>query len=402
MKEFDFRKYLKQNPLLKESVNEKFSNWKNWKPGFEDFWDRVYDGAIEKAIEISKESGDGMNIEEISKAIENECANPNRVMQAFEADGEVDEAIHYVLDSLEIGEPMGMGATQNAFIRKKANRIGYNPMREDEDSMSEGDSVIFDKGWQYDDEDEDDLPDEREMFLGQGGQEILDNIKYLVDNGFELEDIIRLIKQHSNYIQGPTINERKKVAKDSFIQAQREAAGEISIPIMDAMDIIDSNGEPLDPDRLSSSGPNSKRVSSYVNKLLYSTVEYDGQTYEIDSIDDDSDSYYYDQEYAQGELPSIHLVKVDDTINEDMYGDENPFPSFHPGNQGKGERGYLSDYYSNSEPSVKHVANELDETLDVLVKDKSRLEELTDLIVALGDAYAQERIDLYNSDNSFN
>jgi hypothetical protein len=310
MKEFDFRKYLKQNPLLKESVNEKFSNWKNWKPGFEDFWDRVYDGAIEKAIEISKESGDGMNIEEISKAIENECANPNRVMQAFEADGEVDEAIHYVLDSLEIGEPMGMGATQNAFIRNKANRIGYNPMREDEDSMSEGDSVIFDKGWEYDDDDfgSDDLDDfnpqdERERFLGLGGQEILDGIKFLIDDGFELEDIMKQIKQHSNYLQSPTMNE----------------------------------------------GMN----------------------------DDDS---------------------------------ENPFPSLNQNNDDslfgpnieKSRPGNLSDYYRNAEPLVKQVASQIDKVLEGVGIREEELINLTDLIIDLSDAYAEERIDLYNSDNSFN
>ena len=124
MKPFDFRKYLKNNPLLKESLNEKYSNWTNWQPGFEDFWDRVYDGAIEKAIEISKESGDDMNIEEISKAIENECANPNRVMQAFEADSEVDEAIDYVLDSLEIGEPMGVGKAKDSFIQANRDAVG--------------------------------------------------------------------------------------------------------------------------------------------------------------------------------------------------------------------------------------------------------------------------------------
>jgi hypothetical protein len=300
MKEFDFRKYLKQNPLLKESVNEKFSNWQ---PGFEDFWDRVYDGAIEKAIEISKESGDGMNIEEISKAIENECANPNRVMQALEADGEVDEAISYVLDSLEIGEPMGMGDTQKAFLYNPTNQVGFNPMREDEDAISEADSMIFDKGWEYDDDDfgsddEEQFPDEREMFLGQGGQEILDKIKYLVGAGFPLQDIMKQIRQHSNYLQSPT-------------------------------------------------------------------------------------------------------------INEDMYGDENPFPSLNTGKadsfiqsqrDAAGSGGYVSDYYAGApgiSNDVKVIAANVDKVLNGLDIPEEEWINLSDLIIDLADAYADFRIDMY-------
>jgi hypothetical protein len=54
--------------------------------------------------------------------------------------------------------------------------------------------------------------------------------------------------------------------------------------------------------------------------------------------------------------------------------------------------GNLSYYYSNAEQTVKNPATELDRLLDELIIDKSRLEELTDLIVMLADAYAQERL----------
>ena len=54
----------------------------------------------------------------------------------------------------------------------------------------------------------------------------------------------------------------------------------------------------------------------------------------------------------------------------------------------KSRPGNLSDYYRYAEPTVTHVAKELDQKLQELVEDKSRLEELTDLIVALADAYA--------------
>lgn len=64
----------------------------------------------------------------------------------------------------------------------------------------------------------------------------------------------------------------------------------------------------------------------------------------------------------------------------------------------KSRPGNLSDYYRSAEPTVKHVAKELDEILAALVQDKSRLEELTDLIVALGDAYAEERVENYRED----
>jgi hypothetical protein len=56
----------------------------------------------------------------------------------------------------------------------------------------------------------------------------------------------------------------------------------------------------------------------------------------------------------------------------------------------KSRPGSLSDYYRSAEPTVKHVAKELDEILAVLIQDKSRLEELTDLIVALADAYSEK------------
>lgn len=61
-------------------------------------------------------------------------------------------------------------------------------------------------------------------------------------------------------------------------------------------------------------------------------------------------------------------------------------------------QGYLSNHYSNAESEVKDIATQLDLMLAKLIQDKSKLEKLTDLIIDLGDAYAQERIDLYNSE----
>jgi len=191
-----------------------------------------------------------------------------------------------------------LAASYKAAREKEAAEKAEKEKKDKEESINEKDYSDWEDeggmngmGWQ-DDDDEEQFPDEREMFLGQGGQEILDKIKYLVGTGFPLQDIMKQIRQHSNYIQGPTLNKKYKQ------------------PMLE---------------------------------------------------DDDS---------------SLFGPNIEKSI---------------PGN--------LSDYYRNAEPQVKHVANELDEILDVLVKDKSRLEELTDLIVALSDAYAEERIDLYNSDD---
>ena len=144
------------------------------------------------------------------------------------------------------------------------------------------------------DEDDDyddgsDYPDERERFLGLGGQEILDSIKFLVDDGFELEDIIKQIQQHANYVQSPTINE--------------------------GMD------------------------------------------------DDDS---------------------------------ENPFPSLNTGNQRNS--GYVSDYYAGApgiSNDVKVIAAKVDSVLNGLDIPEEEWINLSDLIIDLADAYADFRIDMY-------
>lgn len=83
-------------------------------------------------------------------------------------------------------------------------------------------------------------------------------------------------------------------------------------------------------------------------------------------------------------------------FNYDSYMRNNPLlnedddrPVFGPKIE-KSRPGNLSDYYRFAEPTVTHVAKELDQKISELVEDKSRLEELTDLIVALTDAYAEE------------
>jgi hypothetical protein len=187
MNEFDFRKYLKHNPLMEDMrdlAKRPQSLLTKHRPEADDeFWQRVTDDATAQFPDHAEE------IESIT------FGDADRAMKRYEIERDVDGAVSWVLDSLELGEPGG--------------------------SMYEGDSVIFDKGWEYDDDDfgsnnpEDgygspgdgeDILSARERFLGLGGQEILDGIKFLIDDGWELEDIINQIKQHSNYLQGPTIN----------------------------------------------------------------------------------------------------------------------------------------------------------------------------------------------------
>jgi len=276
MKEFDFRKYLKNNPLMEDmrdlAKRPQSLLTKHRPEASDEFWQRVTDDATAQFPDHAEE------IESIT------FGDADKAMKRYEIERDVDGAVSWVLDSLELGEPGG--------------------------GMYEGDSVIFDKGWEYDDDDfgSDDLDDfnpqdERERFLGLGGQEILDGIKFLIDDGFELEDIMKQIKQHSNYLQSPTMNE----------------------------------------------GMN----------------------------DDDS---------------------------------ENPFPSLNQNNDDslfgpnieKSRPGNLSDYYRNAEQQVKQVALQIDKALQGFGIPEEKLINLTDLIIDLSDAYAEERIDLYNSDNSFN
>jgi hypothetical protein len=193
MKEFDFRKYLKHNPLMEDMrdlAKRPQSLLTKHRPEAEDeFWQRVTDDATAQFPDYAEE------IESIT------FGDPDRAMKRYEIERDVDGAVSWVLDSLELGEPGG-GMYE-----------GEEDDQHKSDEINEADSMIFDKGWEYDDDDfgSDDLDDfnpqdERERFLGLGGQEILDGIKFLIDDGFELEDIIKQIKQHSNYLQGTTIN----------------------------------------------------------------------------------------------------------------------------------------------------------------------------------------------------
>ena len=57
------------------------------------------------------------------------------------------------------------------------------------------------------------------------------------------------------------------------------------------------------------------------------------------------------------------------------------------------EASLLSTYYSNADKSTKDIAKKVDDILKAVFTDKKKLEELTDLITDLNDAYAEERID---------
>jgi septal ring factor EnvC (AmiA/AmiB activator) len=57
------------------------------------------------------------------------------------------------------------------------------------------------------------------------------------------------------------------------------------------------------------------------------------------------------------------------------------------------EASLLSTYYSNADKNTKNIAKKVDDLLKAVVTDKKKLEELTDLITDLNDAYAEERID---------
>lgn len=62
----------------------------------------------------------------------------------------------------------------------------------------------------------------------------------------------------------------------------------------------------------------------------------------------------------------------------------------------KSTAGKLSDYYRYADKPVKSAANSLDNLLGELIQDKSRLEELTDLITDLVDEYSKERSNDYS------
>jgi hypothetical protein len=66
----------------------------------------------------------------------------------------------------------------------------------------------------------------------------------------------------------------------------------------------------------------------------------------------------------------------------------------------KSRPGNLSDYYRSAEPTVKHVAKEIDDILSSINNPNIDIESLSDLIVALADAYGQEQVDNYRSDMS--
>lgn len=60
----------------------------------------------------------------------------------------------------------------------------------------------------------------------------------------------------------------------------------------------------------------------------------------------------------------------------------------------------LVAYYNNADKSTKAIAKRLDSILTFIAVDKKQLEEVTELITDLADAYAEERIDSQNMEES--
>jgi metal-responsive CopG/Arc/MetJ family transcriptional regulator len=60
----------------------------------------------------------------------------------------------------------------------------------------------------------------------------------------------------------------------------------------------------------------------------------------------------------------------------------------------------LATYYNNADKSTKTIAKKVDDLLKAVFTDKKKLEEITDLITDLNDAYAEERIDSQKMDEA--
>ena len=73
--------------------------------------------------------------------------------------------------------------------------VDMKPMKEDlGTAMEEEDSMIFGKGWQYDDGDDSEFEGDVERIMGLGGDKLLSAAQFLVDDGYELEDVIDFLR----------------------------------------------------------------------------------------------------------------------------------------------------------------------------------------------------------------
>ena len=429
MNEFDFRAYLKKNPLLKEGQQ----NYLGFAPGDDSFWDQVYDAAVSQ-------------FPEEAEAIEGVISRPSRVMQALEADGEVDEAVDYVLDSLELGEPKGMGDTQKAFLYNPTNQVGFNPMRnkaKDSFIQANRDAVGMPGSKMYEaketklfyvDLDSANFEDEdfqKELKAKKIKTKVVEEdgpgggwpvIRYIADKKTlhdlvakhwgerdeeqtelyaddikpmkkgvkeEKEEFVGLYEDDDDYVDDGTpatdYGMRRRASDDSFIQAQRLAAGE-----PDEDDDYDDGSDYLDA-RERFLGLGGQEILDNIKFLVDDGFE----------LEDIIKQIQQHANYVQSP-----------TINEGMDDDdsENPFPSLNPGNTAKddsfiqaqrdaaGSGGYVSDYYAGApgiSNDVKVIAANVDKVLNGLDIPEEEWINLSDLIIDLADAYADFRIDMY-------
>ena len=120
------------------------------------------------------------------------------------------------------------------------------------------------------------------------------------------------------------------------------------------------------------------------NPLLKETSGYGNYTQPKTMLEDDDD---YDYQSAED-----FDLNPQDGENDPLGPDEELM---------EGAGGFLTSYYSRSEPTVKHVAQEIDGILSTLNIPDVNLEQLTDLIIALGDAYAEERVENYRAETLY-
>ena len=79
--------------------------------------------------------------------------------------------------------------------------VDIKPMKEElgtaMEEYNEKDSMIFGKDWEYEDEDGDmESGTNDERIMGLGGDQLLSAAQFLVDDGYEIEDVIDFLRKN--------------------------------------------------------------------------------------------------------------------------------------------------------------------------------------------------------------
>jgi hypothetical protein len=216
------------------------------------------------------------------------------------------------------------------------------------------DSVIFDKGWQYDDDEDEVSNDDR--FADLGGDQIKSAIKSLMDDGFDTREIAQFVV---DTIRGFKSFKEEVTVSSSGVQMEGEEF---------KWTARDQQGK--------------------LHGILY--VKPMGDTLMVTADDGMQGTKYTKADIADamGRGEFIRFRGKDLALDTRMKAWAKPEVVSESSSM------TLSNYYRNAEPRVLNTANALDRLLKTSLKDKNKAGEFVDLAIMLADAWAEQKTEL--------